>query len=1036
MFDKIKDKFKQFKRTKNTKFSYFSIAFASVLSVGLCVSSGVCISHLANKQQQSAEFYGTVNGTINFNPVAFEDKSDKSNKNIAMANLEESAKRLSLWMKYSGLSSYDVIYDLDDPVINPTTEKPEYTQAHLTAKFDVDKVKSKEPNVDFKINNDPYLSFFNAKAFNSNNKSLVYRWWTQEISSNPLENKPKYTILNFSDVFDIPTTINSRNDKSKVLTNKNGKNGVMLQVKNGSHDKLNAIYNDLRAAYKSHTEHDDGKEPQHINPKYQPRLYVVNDLDSFFNEVQYHSFNYYYHDNNNESEYLKWYHDSAIQNFAKSTIHKTRWCPNDQITEEQEFGYKNYTSWFFETRDDDEGNKIDNGEILEYIDWSNTGSVETSFMRKYIDKIYCLDLDIYTNFFPDTITDVFKNDKIDDDNPIVKYIWYEMNSKDDATKYLSNMVNYGLKGKIVAFNCNDYGIKSEANKNERESINNAYNSFVNQHVSKLYVNPKFNNTVLENSFGDNSSLISLVIGFAIFLFVLLIILALLYRISGLISWICMIFTLSITMLVAIANSMIISFSFLFGMLIMSLASLVSAIVIGEKIKRKLASNNDVPTSISKGLISSFSPILDISFICFIFGICLTYIAPTSLNPMGVALIFGGFAIFVVMFLINSLILLGLFFNEIMLQKFMFLAKPSNKAIEALNQSQGFVPTTLDTTKLQFSFYNKFTFKKFSLINKNTIYVIIGLVVLLVIGIIIFGIFGISSNVLFRVSHCLMLANVPDKFNNSQVLNIIKSSGVNILSSANDNQKWLIFTNSVLSNNVLDKIMQQFGENNEISISIGNIVGNTNKDILLYAVISVIIASLVSSLYIGMKSNWTAFVPVLVTTFLIPLFILGIGSIVSIKFDEVVVLGFALIVFVNTLITCLTANLINSTWLRRVGYGKQEFKFIINTNFKNNIFLYGQILIACLLLTFMLIIFAPRGLNSLIIFMIIGSCVIPTVSILVVSYLLYHFLHIRNKLLVYFASRNVNKQVIDYDEIDEQEIEGINKFTKTRSIPKN
>ena len=198
----------------------------------------------------------------------------------------------------------------------------------------------------------------------------------------------------------------------------------------------------------------------------------------------------------------------------------------------------------------------------------------------------------------------------------------------------------------------------------------------------------------------------------------------------------------------------------------------------------------------------------------------------------------------------------------------------------------------------------------------------------------------------------------------------------------------------------------------------------------------IIASLVSSLYIGVKSNWTAFVPVLVTTFLIPLFILGIGSIVSIKFDEVVVLGFALIVFVNTLITCLTVNLINSTWLRRVGYSKQEFKFIINTNFKNNIFLYGQILIACLLLTFMLIIFAPRGLNSLIIFMIIGSCVIPTVSILVVSYLLYHFLHIRNKLLVYFASRNVNKQVIDYDEIDEQEIEGINKFTKTRSIPKN
>jgi hypothetical protein len=39
-------------------------------------------------------------------------------------------------------------------------------------------------------------------------------------------------------------------------------------------------------------------------------------------------------------------------------------------------------------------------------------------------------------------------------------------------------------------------------------------------------------------------------------------------------------------------------------------------------------------------------------------------------------------------------------------------------------------------------------------------------------------------------------------------------------------------------------------------------------------------------------------------------------------------------------------------------------------------------------------------------------------------------------LIYSDSKNINKRVVDYDEIDEQEIEGINKFTKTRLIPKN
>lgn len=1039
MFNKIKDKFRQLKKTKNSKFSYFSMAFAGILSLGLCASSGICITHLVNRQQQSAEFYKSVNGTITFNPVAFEPDANKSKKDVAMANLKESAKRLSLWMKYSGLSFYDVVYDLGEPIITGSSPTAQYTQAHLTAKFDIDKVNSKELNIDEKIDNDPYLSFFNAKAFNSNNKSLVYRWWTQNPSSTSINNEPKYTILDFSDIFEIPNSINPRNDKSKSLTNKNGKNGVMLQVKDGSHDILNAIYKDLKDAYKQHTSHEEGKEAQPIKSRYQPRLYIVNDLDSFFNETQYHTLNYYYHQNNNETEYLKWYHDSAVQNFAKSTIRKTKWGPKDNPTSDDQTYDKKDTDrvWWYKERleksftSDEAEKKINNGEILEYIDWSNTGSVETSFMQKYIDKIYCLDLSTYTSFFPNIITDVYKNDKIDDQNPIVKYVWYEMNSKDDANRYLSNIVNYGLKGKISAFN-----FTLDTSKSDNENINNAYNGFVNQHVSKLYNNPKFDNTILENSFGSNSSILSLVIGFAIFLFILLITLTLLYRTIGLISWICMIFTLSITMFVAIANSMMISFSFLFGMLIMSLASFITAVVIGEKIKRKLASNNDVPTSVSKGLISSFSPILDISFICFVFGICLTYIAPISLNPMGVSLIFGGFAIFVVMFLVNSLILLALFFNEIMLQKFVFLGKPSNKAVDALSQKQNFIPATLDATKLQFSFYNNFSFKKFSLINKSSLYINIGLLVILIIGMIIFGIFGISHNNLFSVSHCLVLSNVPNEFDNSQVLNIIQKHGINILSSVNDSQKWFIYTNTNISNDLIVVIKEQFGKNNEIILSVGDIIGNTNKDILLYAIVSLVIASLISSLYICIKSNWISFVPVLITTFLVPLLVLGLGTIINIKFDEIVVLGFALIVIVNTLITCITANLINSTWLRNDAYSKSDFKFIINTNFKNNLFFYGQALMACLLLTIILIIFAPKGLNSLIYFMLIGSCVAPTVSVFVVSYLLYHFFHIRNKLLIYSNSKNTNKQVIDYDEIDEQEIEGINKFTKIKLIPKN
>ncbi|MCQ3907384.1 MAG: Vir family protein [Mycoplasmoidaceae bacterium] len=48
---------------------------------------------------------------------------------------------------------------------------------------------------------------------------------------------------------------------------------------------------------------------------------------------------------------------------------------------------------------------------------------------------------------------------------------------------------------------------------------------------------------------------------------------------------------------------------------------------------------------------------------------------------------------------------------------------------------------------------------------------------------------------------------------------------------------------------------------------------------------------------------------------------------------------------------------------------------------------------------------------------------------VAGFLLYQFTKVRNFTLRKIAERNKNKIVTNYDEIDEQELEGINKFTK-------
>ena len=72
---------------------------------------------------------------------------------------------------------------------------------------------------------------------------------------------------------------------------------------------------------------------------------------------------------------------------------------------------------------------------------------------------------------------------------------------------------------------------------------------------------------------------------------------------------------------------------------------------------------------------------------------------------------------------------------------------------------------------------------------------------------------------------------------------------------------------------------------------------------------------------------------------------------------------------------------------------------------------------------------------LILLIFIGALVTLVVTPFSVAYIEYYFLCIRNNLLGYRAERNKGKVVINLDDIDEQSIEGINKFTKHKAIPK-
>lgn len=973
--------------SKKRGISVLPIVFSSVLAAGAIAGSAVSIWQVSKNYNASSEFSKSVKGRIKIDPNGTNDQTE------AERTIKDCAEKLSRWLKDQGQKSYDVSYEIEHSDI--AGEKEQY-YGYLTAQFEVDKVLTKKPTSkeeeETKIDNDPYLSFFENKAFNTNEKTFVYRWYME----NPGEgDRPVYSFIPFRQLFTLPNADVTDDPKAKPVTNEDGDNGVVFNVNN---ELLNDIYTDLAKAKKDSQAEQSNKT---ISAWNQPRIYIVNNLNGLYNEANYHlSFWWTGHD---KPEYEKWYSGSDYSTFANN--YKTKdfnGTNRDSSVVEQYFK-------LFSVNDKD-GKKVENADIFNYVDQATVGTNEIPFTTKYIDKI--ITMDNFDKSMPKKIIDNYDND-VDEGNIHIRNFWYDAATKNDAKSYLRKQIIYGFnQATIVSVDT------SKATSGEEVLVK------TKQTLQETDIAPSFSETI----FGGNSVVGVLSIGFLIFLIALLVILAVLYRTTGIISWICMFFALSITLLVATAASSAISMALILGMFALSLAGFIACINICGRLKRRLLSNEDTQLMIKKTFKKSLLPITDISVITLIFGVCFTYISPISLNALGVTLIIGAFAIFISIFLLNGL-MHGLFFNnKIMVNRFSFFGKPSNVANQALLQSNNDIPTSLDATRLEFAYYSKMSAKKIDTTNRNTLIAVSVVGALLLVAIILFSVLGVANSSMFHTTNCLAIKSEQDVFAAGWV------QGLNYVSYKHDLTSgwWYFYTN--MSTNDLTNIAKAIPLTLGQDILIQFIVGSTNLDILNLSLIAIVVATLCCAVYSIIRYNWIAFVPMFAGAFAMPLIFLGLSAMFQIKFDEYVILGFALVVVFNTIVSADIIGSINEAWSRRDAYNKVEFKYIVNTALKNNWTFIWTIAVSYLLFLVIFAITSPTSTNygSMIGILIIGGILTQLIVPFTLSFLLYQFMKIRNVVLNKIVERNKNKVVINYDDIDEQGIEGINKFT--RHIP--
>lgn len=976
---------------KHIGLSVLPIVGAAILAGGALAGAGVSVWHISKNYEASAEFSNSFSARVKVIPDGVDEASRKE-------SLKQTAERLSSWLRYSGQSSYDVSYEYYD-----TKDPSNPCECYLNAKFSVEKIKSKlASHEDKKVDNDPYLSIFSSGGFNSNNKTIVYRWWNREESSTPV-----YSIYKMSDLINIPTKTDEKDAKTKAMTDKAGKQGVMYEIKKAETGKANLVdfFNDLHEAKKHNDEEEKKEKDKHpIKIEHQPRMYIINNYEGFINEATYHVAHYI---KEGDPKYQSVYNDSEYKSFADKYIHS-----------------KSPNKYYFEATGNDHDTKqpIPNSDLLGLIDAKTAGTIDYKWMNSYVDRIIKFQSDDYTNFFPKIITDTYKNEGIKDDGSAdsLSYMWLTFPTMNDAKKYLDSDIKYGFKGHFVNI---------DFSKDAPEGLQ-VFEQLTTKYYAKRDVAPIFQKSI----FGKDNIIPWMCLGFLIFLVVLGILLAALYRMTGVISWICMMFALSMTALIATISSWTISMSLLFGLFIMGIVMFMAASIICGRMKRRLQSGEDTNVIVNKTFKKSLWPLIDISVIVLAFGVCFTYIAPMSLNSLGLILIIGAFATFIGMFLFNGLLHQLFFKNRIAFNKFGVFGSPSNKANEALMQGQMNIPNSLDATRLEFGCYSVMSKTKLSAVNIRSIIALSVLGAVLIVGMVLFGVFGWAANGLFNSSVCIAIYSESDLIHNPAFINLHLnySSFTHIDNELWKDPWWYFYLDKMPSAATIDAMVKSFGNLND-HVLLQDVTGSTNRDTLVFALISIVSGASIAAVYSGIRCNWTTFVPMILGTFCIPLLTLGISAMAQIKFDQIVVLGFVLVVVVNSILSTNIVWAVNESWDRKYGYTKEEYKYIVNAALKNS---WTHIWLSAAAMGLFLIAFgvtAPFGINSTIYLMLIGFLASVIVTPFSICLILYYFLNIRTRAVSKYYLKKSNKVRVNLDEIDEQELEGINKHTKHRVV---
>ncbi len=636
------------------------------------------------------------------------------------------------------------------------------------------------------------------------------------------------------------------------------------------------------------------------------------------------------------------------------------------------------------------------------------------------------------------LTDGYLLKKIDYKN--FEQVFENLNSSDTSDTYETNEMKYDVPGDYnSAVTTRDLLQKAHIPLQIFNYKVIADDYATNLSYDWLFSNISIYNPTLSNSVTTMNAFMGTMIGISIIVLLIGVIVSILYRIPGLYMFIGVAFAIAMT-LVAFSS---LGFNFttdtLAALLIGIFLAVVPSLSLFKKFKREIISGANIKNAKRRAFNSYFKIGLDIHITSMIIALCFLYFTKEQNQGFGSMLVVTTAMSFACSFLLQWLLTFVTVhlkyqstFKIYVPKRYMKHIKDERKLFASMDANELNSINAGNETK---------TKRRFN-INIFKVESIIALIVLSIIaigGILVITLVGPGSSSDFISNATITIHNVKSHGYNgnnidSYVNSLASSLNFQFTSYHLDGSTLIINTKGTM--NVVEGFsnFQTFntaasgGTINDNDFVIGATSNLLPKNLALDAIKGAFISLGFLSIYVAISLNVLSIIPIFIMGCLNVMVLVGIVAITRMPVDINTVISCVAAFTIGSIINVNVIGNIKSSWNKKQIYSTIELQQIINSNLNLNIKENMTNLFIVIMAMCILMITGSKDLIWFDLTILIGTVISYLVAINILPTLWYYFVRLRELYQTQkLTSSKINKvKRKNYDKVDEQEIQGINK----------